>query len=77
MYEEVREKDCRTLLWYLICSLVLLTIPDMEEDGKSSERESLWLECDDEKIKLVSAAEVSDMMRTTIITPYLLFYSRL
>ncbi|XP_047490736.1 ubiquitin carboxyl-terminal hydrolase 1-like isoform X1 [Penaeus chinensis] len=50
---------------------------DIEEDGKASERESLWLECDDEKIKLVSAAEVSDMMRTTIITPYLLFYSRL
>ncbi|KAF2367859.1 Peptidase C19 ubiquitin carboxyl-terminal hydrolase [Trinorchestia longiramus] len=37
----------------------------------------LWLECDDEKIKMVTASEVLDRMRGTLITPYLLFYSRL
>uniref|UniRef100_A0A6A7FXT9 Ubiquitin carboxyl-terminal hydrolase 1-like n=3 Tax=Hirondellea gigas TaxID=1518452 RepID=A0A6A7FXT9_9CRUS len=36
----------------------------------------MWLECDDEKIKLVAATEVVDRMRGTSITPYLLFYSR-
>ncbi|XP_018018591.1 ubiquitin carboxyl-terminal hydrolase 1-like [Hyalella azteca] len=36
-----------------------------------------WLECDDEKIKMVTAAEVLDRMKGTLITPYLLFYSRI
>ncbi|KAK7070983.1 hypothetical protein SK128_007857 [Halocaridina rubra] len=39
--------------------------------------DNMWLECDDEKIKLITSSEVMDMMRTTVYTPYLLFYSRL
>ncbi|XP_066979618.1 ubiquitin carboxyl-terminal hydrolase 46-like isoform X3 [Macrobrachium rosenbergii] len=47
-------------------------------DGMESgnEHENMWLECDDEKIKLVTSSEVISMMRTTVTTPYLLFYSR-
>ncbi|KAG7173161.1 Ubiquitin carboxyl-terminal hydrolase 12A-like [Homarus americanus] len=75
--------DCQ---WMKCCGLQLSHIRphsvlnghiDSEESRNMDEQESMWLECDDDKIKLVSASEVSDMMRTTIITPYLLFYSRL
>ncbi|XP_071525614.1 uncharacterized protein [Panulirus ornatus] len=74
--------DCQ---WMKCCGLQLDHIRpqsvlnghiDVEESSKVDE-ESMWMECDDDKIKLVSSSEVSDMMRTTIITPYLLFYSRL
>lgn len=47
---------------------------DSESSGKNAQ--SLWLECDDEKIKIVSSDDVTAMMRATLITPYLLFYSR-
>lgn len=45
--------------------------------ASSGSSNGLWLECDDEKIKLVAANEVVERMRGTLITPYLLFYSRL
>ncbi|KAL7643150.1 UNVERIFIED_CONTAM: hypothetical protein RMT77_006440 [Armadillidium vulgare] len=38
--------------------------------------EGVWLECDDDKIKVVSFAEVSAVMTSNNLTPYLLFYSR-
>ncbi|XP_076051179.1 ubiquitin carboxyl-terminal hydrolase 12A-like [Oratosquilla oratoria] len=50
------------------------------EGGKNSSgnnSNSLWLECDDDKLKVVTAGEVVNVMRTTLITPYLLFYSQL
>jgi len=43
---------------------------------ETSANNSYWLECDDEKIKLIHSSEVRDKMKGTLITPYLLFYSR-
>jgi len=45
-------------------------------DGSGKNPHSLWLECDDEKLKVVSSEDVTNMMRATLVTPYLLFYSR-
>ncbi|KAK4294588.1 hypothetical protein Pmani_032793 [Petrolisthes manimaculis] len=63
--------DCQ---WMKCCGLSLEHHIDNDDER---DRDSLWLECDDEKVKVVTAGEVTQMMHTTLITPYLLFYSRL
>lgn len=68
--------NCIILFLFVYSTFILPA--EKDESGKGiSDHDSLWLECDDDKLKVVTAGEVSHMMHTTTITPYLLFYSRL
>lgn len=46
--------------------------------ANSSPTEDLWLECDDEVIRVLKMRELEDLLsrkpRTSALTPYLLFY---
>nr|CAD7393671.1 unnamed protein product [Timema cristinae] len=51
------------------------------DDVSSSTRESIWMECDDETVRLLTKKEFEDVLapkpsKVSALTPYLLFYAR-
>ena len=55
---------------------VIITLLAFHQDSVGRSPNDRWFECDDEKIKLVTATDVIVRMRGTLVTPYLLFYSQ-